>query len=241
MAATLDAVSSGTVNNTTSVTIGHTVAADATVLVVIVPYWSSSPTVGQLTGITWNGVAMTKIGDSTRSNANDIVEVYFQAGPATGTHNVVATFQSANQAGFIHNASWKGTSTSGGSGTVWADLTTTKTASAAANSSVSVPNNTANDVIMDAVSIGNGASPTMGVQTNRVQLGSENHAGEGTGASRLNAAPNGSQTMNWTFTSTTSAQAAIRILAAATGLPPGLGPEAGMDLTTMTAHVAMQR
>lgn len=226
MAATFDAKSgTGTnVANATSVTVSHICAADATMLFVVVPYWSTGAAQQDLTGVTYAGTAMTKIGASARSNGTDITEIYFLAGPATGTNNIVASFRSsaAGNQGGVQGISFKGTPTSGGSGVVWADFTSAATGANAANSSLSVPNSTANDGLIDGVAVGGAVTPTMGTQTNRTLAASGNANGEGTGASRLVPGPAGSQTMNWTFASNSSAQAAVRVLgtAAATKAPP---------------------
>ncbi len=217
MGATFDAKSGTATNvvNATSVTVSHICGASATVLFVIVPYWSTSAAQQDLTGVTYNGVTMTKIGTPARSNGQDICEIYFLAGPATGTHNIVASFRNsaAGNQGGVQGISFNGTPTSGGSGTVWADFTSAQSASNAANSSISIPNNTSNDAIVDGVADGTATSPTMGAQTNRTLAANGNANGEGTGVSYLAPAPaSGSQTMNWTFGSTSSAQAGVRVL-----------------------------
>lgn len=220
MAATYDAKSSSLNNvNPTTITLSHVVAADATALFVLVSGWQANPTAAP----TYNGVSMTAVGNSGNSNSNDIVYLYALAAPATGTHNISASF-TGSCAVEVWGISWKGTPTAGGLGTLWADFTSTKTTVNVANSSISVPNNTANDGLVDALAIGTNAVPTMGTQTNRTLAasGSSAPAGEGGGASYLAPGPAGSQTMNWTFSSTSSAQAAVRVLgaAAATKAPP---------------------
>jgi len=226
MAVTFDAKSGTGTNivNATSVTVAHTNAGTATAIFVIVSYWSTGAAQQDLTGVTYAGTTMTKIGASARSNGMDISEIYFLAGPATGLNNIVASFRNsaAGNAGSVQGFSFIGTPTTGGSGVVWADFTSTATSVNAANSSISIPNNTANDAIIDGVTDGAAVTPTMGAQTNRTLAASGNANGEGSGASYLVPAPSGSQTMNWTFASTSSAQAGVRVLAtAAGGLPPG--------------------
>lgn len=216
-AAAFDAKSgTGTnVNNSTTVNVTHVNGGSATAIFAVAAYWSTSAAQQDLTGVTYNSVALTKIGASGRSNQQDIVEIYFLAGPATGSNTLAFSFRnsSAGNAGGVQGISFTGTPTSGGSGVVWADFTSTQTASNAANSSISIPNNTSNDGIIDGMAIGNAATPTMGTQTNRTLAASGNANGEGTGASYLVPAPSsGSQTMNWTFGSTSSAQAGVRVL-----------------------------
>lgn len=226
MAAAFDAKSGTGTNiaNATSVTVSHICGGSATVLFVVVSYWSTSAAQQQLTGITYAGVTMTKIGDSGRSNQQDIVEIYFLAGPATGTNNIVASFanSAAGNQGGVQGISFTGTPTSGGNGVVWADLTVQAGTTSGTTSSVSVPNNTTNDAIIDGVADGAASTPTMGTQTNRTLMASGNANGEGTGSSRLVPAPSGSQTMNWTHSNTSHSMAAVRVLgaAAATKAPP---------------------
>lgn len=224
MAATFDAKSSSLNNvNAASITLAHTCGASATVLFVLVTGWQPG-----VTGITYNGVAMTLVGTSGASNAADNGWIYVLASPATGLHNIVVS-GSGTSATEVWGISFTGTPTSGGSGTLWADFTSTKTAANGANSSISVPNNTSNDALIDAVAIGANATPTMGTQTNRTLAasGTSAPAGEGAGASYLAPAPaSGSQTMNWTFASNSSAQVGVRVLgsAAADDYPAGRIP-----------------
>lgn len=237
MAVTFDAKSSSQngIAASSSVTLAHTVAADATALFVMVPYWSTGTTNnGSLSGATWNGGAMTLIGKATRSNGNDEVEIFFLAGPTTGTHNIVASFTATvlnNNQGSVYGISFKGTPTSGGTGVVWADFTQAHTTVAAANSSVSVPNNTANDAIIDGLALGADVTPTMGAQTGRTLLanGNSGGAGEAEGSSYLVPAPSGSQTMNWTFASNSSAQAAVRVMGTVVAATPKFGMSADMQ------------
>jgi hypothetical protein len=228
VAATFDVKSGTAVNivNATSVTVSHACGASATVLFVLVAYWSTSATQQDLTGVTYAGTTMTKIGASARSNGVDIVEIYFLAGPATGTNNIVASFRNsaAGNQGGVQGISFSSTPTTGGSGTVWADFTSAASGAAAANSSISVPNNTSNDGIVDSVALGTATTPTMGTQTNRTLAASGNANGEGAGASYLAPGPAGAQTMNWTFASSSSAQAAVRVLGTSGAFDPATVP-----------------
>lgn len=229
MVAAFDAKSGTATNvvNATSVTVSHICGGSATVLFVVVPYWSTGAAQQQLTGVTYNAVTMTKIGASSRSNGQDIVEIYFLPAPATGTHNIVASFASsaAGNQGGVQGISFTGTPTAGGTGVVWADFTSTATSVNGANSTITVPNNTSSDGLMDGVAVGAAVTPTMAAQTNRTLAANGSANGEGTGVSYLAPGPTGNQIMNWTFASNSSAQAGVRVLAdAATGMPPGLGP-----------------
>lgn len=236
MAATLDVHTSIAISNATSISQAVVLGAPATVLLVEAPYWSTSATIGQITGITYGGVALTNIGKATRSNGADGAEIWFLAGPATGSNTLVASLQSAANGGRLDVISFSGTPTSGGSGTVWADFTSTSTSVNAANSSVSVPNNTSNDAIIDCVSVGSGVAPTMVAQTNRTQNHSSADNGEGSGGSYLLPAPSGAQTMNWTIASTSTAQAAVRVLGTTGAFDPTTTPPLMQSMTTPTGQ-----
>lgn len=207
-------------NAASTVTVSHTVGASGTVLFVIVAYFSTSPTVGQCTGVTYNGVLMTPIGAATPDSGQDKCEIYGLAGPATGTHNIIASFQSTANDGSVYGVSFSGTATTG---TPWADFTSLS-ANTGANSSISVPNNTANDGLIDAVCTAGAANPAMVAQTNRTLGNNGNANGNAEGFSYLAPGPAGSQTMNWTFASVAHVQAGVRVLGTSATFTVSGGP-----------------
>lgn len=83
---TLDAATNGSfVTGSTSMTYAHTVAGLNRLLVVGVSAGASDI----VTGVTYNGVAMTRI--NVRNNGNSTAYLYYLIAPATGTHNVVVS------------------------------------------------------------------------------------------------------------------------------------------------------
>ena len=83
------------------------VASGATALFVCV----GGGTLNDSTGVTYNGVSMTKL-STTVTVSGYIQFFYYLANPASGTHNVVASF-SSNQHIVFGAASYLGSSTSG--------------------------------------------------------------------------------------------------------------------------------
>lgn len=82
-----DAASSGTNGGTTSVTFSHTCSGVSRALFVFVQANSSST----ITGVTYNGVAMTK----TTTVGSDSITVWTLLSPSTGANNVVVNFNTS--------------------------------------------------------------------------------------------------------------------------------------------------
>lgn len=90
MAVAVDATSSGTVNNSNSLTIAHTCAGTNRVLVVAVQHRST--VLRLVSGITYAGVAMTQIGTAVISTDPYMKsELWALVAPALGTNNIVIT------------------------------------------------------------------------------------------------------------------------------------------------------
>jgi prepilin-type N-terminal cleavage/methylation domain-containing protein len=89
----VDAVSSGTViAAATNMTIAHTVSGSDRLMLVGVSM--NNDGYETVTGVTWNGTALTLVG--TEANDDDArVEIWRLVAPSTGTHNVVVTFSAA--------------------------------------------------------------------------------------------------------------------------------------------------
>ena len=93
MAIAFDAASSGSVSSGSSLTFSHTVASGSDrALFVSTGYYTNTVSV---TGITYNGVSLTKqrrYNDGTRAATS---EVWYLAAPDVGTYNVVITLSGA--------------------------------------------------------------------------------------------------------------------------------------------------
>jgi len=88
----VDAVSSGANGTDTTRSVSHTVSGSDRLLLVGV-YTEKSGDAGTecITGVTWNGVSMTKISTKIRSNNLGYMYLYGLVAPDTGTHTAVAS------------------------------------------------------------------------------------------------------------------------------------------------------
>lgn len=88
MAITIDTVTSKAVTTAASSdSLSHTVASGASLFVEVS---CGSITVGQPTGVTYNGVAMTKVVE--KSGLDNFSSIWFLSAPATGANNIAVTF-----------------------------------------------------------------------------------------------------------------------------------------------------
>ena len=133
-AITFDTANNAIAVNTTSLTMSHTVSG-TNPLLIVGAFVNPGHTV---TGVTYNGIPMTELSHTTLpsnwpGNPSSTFYYFFLLGPATGTHNVVI---SANSAAYIYGASASYTgihqsnpidSSTSNSGTSITSLTTTNT------------------------------------------------------------------------------------------------------------------
>lgn len=90
MAITYDTSANGIAPGATSLTYSHTVTGSNPILFVGV---FTATTADTVTGVTYNGVAMTRI--NTRANATSRAYLYVLPGCATGANNIVVTVSGA--------------------------------------------------------------------------------------------------------------------------------------------------
>ncbi|KKM07793.1 hypothetical protein LCGC14_1730330, partial [marine sediment metagenome] len=103
---TFDATANGS-GSGTSVTLSHTVAnvANRVIIVGIATENTTSEAAGIPTGVTYNSVAMTKLGDSTFASTNShAVSLWYLVAAATGANDIVASFSASM--GDINLAAW---------------------------------------------------------------------------------------------------------------------------------------
>lgn len=106
MAVTFDASSAGHQGYGGNVTMSHTVGAGSDrLLVAMVSVGSNTD---KVTGVTYGGVAMTRIRAEATGGATTITYVYALTSPATGTANIVFTFATADCPAVGHAASFFG-------------------------------------------------------------------------------------------------------------------------------------
>jgi hypothetical protein len=127
---TFDATSNGS-GSGTSVTLSHTVAnvANRVIIVGIATENTTSEAAGIPTGITYNSVAMTKLGDSTFASTNShAVSLWYLVAAATGANDIVASFSASM--GDINLAAWSynGVDQTNPMGTMVTDLNASGTA-----------------------------------------------------------------------------------------------------------------
>jgi hypothetical protein len=186
-----DAASAVTSAGGTSITLAHTCAGSDLGLTVRVSGWSNSLSDGYLTGVTYNGVAMTLEADSGFSTANDRSTVWVLPGAATGTHNIVAAFNgTGNMASAIVGRSYSEVHQTDPTGTP---------ATAVGNNTAPTVNVTCDptDVCLDVVAVGAVVTLTMTADAGRTQDHNSSADGETKGASD-DVSPGASETMNWT-------------------------------------------
>lgn len=78
----------------TSITLSHTVAADANGLVVAIKYWDCGGGTASISSMTYAGSAMTLANRDTSSSGGcgNHSEIWYKTAPATGANNVVINF-----------------------------------------------------------------------------------------------------------------------------------------------------
>ncbi len=111
MAIAFDAASTGEkTTSSTSITVSHTCTGNNLILFVGVGTFDSSA--GQkVSGVTYNGVAMTQIGTRRVAGSLDNT-LWYLINPATGTHDIVASYASQNEC-YLVAASYTGAKQTG--------------------------------------------------------------------------------------------------------------------------------
>ena len=189
MAIAYDAVSNATGNEVSSLTWSHTCSGSDRVLVVGI---SIANTSNSITGVTYNGVAMTKASAGTASIAPDqITEIYYLANPATEANNIVASFDStANSFPSGIGVSLTGCDTDNSEDTSGLQAATT------ASPTVNLTTNNANSFIVDKV-YSNHTTVNVGAgQTERATHLINNRRGAGSTEPTTTA---GAYTMSWSL------------------------------------------
>jgi hypothetical protein len=87
MAIAFDATSAGGTATAASLTFAHTCTGSNRILFVTVNHTLSNA----ISGITYNGVALTKIGSEVNSGFNTHLSLWYLLNPATGANNIVVT------------------------------------------------------------------------------------------------------------------------------------------------------
>lgn len=209
--------SSGIVNNT-SKTVAHTVAAGSNLAIYAkVCQWAVSDANGLCTGVTYNGVALTKIADSGYApSAGDRAMIFRLLAPATGANNMVFTFAGGGlNGGIVVIESYSSVNQTTPEGTA---ATNTGTGSTAVTVTVSCA---ASDICIDATEADGGlaSSITMAADSGRTQTGNSN-SNSGLGAASYDTSPGGSEVMDWTLNANATWAIAGIAIKDAGGPPP---------------------
>lgn len=209
-----DAKSSGTSVAAATLTFAHTVGGGANRLLLVATS-DYDGTVNQPTGVTYNGVALTKIG-GLASAGNDVATLWGLKNPPSGTFNVVITWAGTPGNGIGGASSWTGVDQT----TPWG-VAATATAGAG-QPSVNVAGTVASSIVVDAFAVDdptNVALTATGTLLHSIATGAN---GEG-GGSQWKAG-GGTITMNWTGATSSWSIVAVEIFAAAAAPAPPVPP-----------------
>lgn len=198
MALAIDATSSGVnITNQTAggtTTVSHTCTGSNRVLIVSISTWNNGGTGTGCSGVTYNGVAMTAIGNSTGSTGTTTGQFYTEqwrlVAPATGTNNIVATV-----AGKTDKLGVAAISFTGADQTTGIDVSG-KTFGTSGTVTQSVTTTAASEYLVDAVCHLSANNPTSSTGT---QILSSATAGTSTAAQYGTAISAGSNALSWTY------------------------------------------
>lgn len=109
MAIALDATASNFTGAGTSITVSHTCSGSDRILLVGV---ITNDTTDKITGVTYNGVAMTRLSSQGSAGLNFLGYIYYLIAPDTGTHNIVVSRSDSGVVGGM-SGSYTGVSQSG--------------------------------------------------------------------------------------------------------------------------------
>lgn len=108
MAIAFDAKSNGSTQ-----TISHTCTGSNLILVVGFLTYRIAGTANSVTGVTYNGVAMTQYGVLERAATSEYQYMYYLVGPSTGANNIVVSTSNTLDAFQCSNASYTGVQQTG--------------------------------------------------------------------------------------------------------------------------------
>jgi hypothetical protein len=202
VAVAFDATANTSGVGVSSLTFAHTCTGSSLLLVVGVTWTDTSISGASLTGITYNGVAMTQLKTLMAGIATD--EVWYLIAPATGAHNVVVTFTNVNPleapstTAVAGSISWTGVDQVTPLGT---PVTATATSTAP---SVTLTGVSASNFVFDSLDVASAGStqPTITVNASQIQRWQTKVGGAGSriaGAGSTKASAVGSVTMSWTL------------------------------------------
>lgn len=199
-----------------SVTLSHVVGSGSNrILVVTVKSRdNSSATDLPITGITYNGVALTKIRSDMTGDPNRVrTEIWYLVDPASGTHDVVVSFTGTVDRTVVSAYSMQGAKTTG--------VPDANAGSASAGTSVTTNITTVADgaIIIDALYTKDLVSPEPeGTQIRREAV-NVNSNDDRTAGSTKKKATAGATSMSWTWTNSDDYAHSVASFAPSTGTP----------------------
>lgn len=189
------AANSGALQSVSSATFSHTCTGSNLILIVAIGGRQSLASKGNLviTGVTYNGVALTKIrADEIDSDASFRTELWYLIAPATGAHNVVVTYTGSIIYGGCVSSSYTLVEQSAGAldaqGTAQNDSSTTLSAN--------ITNIATSSIIIDAVYSRSGTLTKNAAQS--LNGGITINSDDNVGSSRKSVSSAGADTMDWT-------------------------------------------
>ena len=217
MAASLDTTASGTNTAVASITVSLTVAANSNRGLVVAVVITATGADRVVSTVTYNAVScsfIAAVGISTGDNAR--LEFWKLVAPATGTHDVVVTFDSTVDRGVVGAFSVYDADQ-----TTFNRTTASRTGGTTPETSSSIaPTSAVGDLVVDCIGFRYPGQGTVTVGGGQTQQWSEN-AITGTGSTEPGSAS--STTMSWSWATggwTSSSQMAVAIMSAASGAKP---------------------
>jgi hypothetical protein len=176
------------------VTLSHTCTGSDLTLVVTVVSGEFTNVDRDVTGITYNGTAMTKEQELNNDDEHVLTEIWYLANPSTGANDVVVTFAGANDAVIVGAVSISGTNTSDPVDVSGSDFDTSETSSP----SVTVTTNNDNSILIDSAISEQGSADKISVGADQIERYNDD-MGSTFGLSSTEIGGNaGNYTMSWT-------------------------------------------
>ncbi len=201
--------SSATMSNTSSVTISHITPSGANRLMMV--GISAQQRAASVTSVTYNGVALTKLGNLSHSSQTRI-EVWYLKNPSIGTFNVVVSNSQSDNA-VVGVKTYSGVDLTTPFGTLSSAFGTSTTASVSVSSAV-------NELVFGVVGFNNGSTNiTPGAGQTEYYDKTINSSIAGSASEKAGAA---SVTMTWTSTSVSWTIGTVSIKPAPSIFPGGV-------------------
>lgn len=195
MAIVLDAVASSHAG-ASSLTFAHVVGAISnSLLVVSISSQDSNHANVPITGVTYNGVALTKAKEDMASSNNTSSSIWYLLNPASGTHNVIVSATGSVQILAV-SSSWSGVAQSGQPDASAGAGTANNNSSSPSQAITTVADNS---LIVDAISSEANRTAIGGSQTTIGVV--QGQSFENVSASYMIKTPAGSATMSATLSS----------------------------------------